>query len=187
MVDMRGADPDDKQLRDDLMTMLIAGGALIVRVCSCLPAGMTFMVVQCCMSDTAGGSQPLHKYMQKLCTCFSCSKASSSSPYPCQCLLLFSAACMWLLHWNDATQLKLGMRHVWCFVGKLFITQRDSLGVNLLGRTSKKLLLPCHSIPCTLCKSFYLLNTMLRLSAVQHAACWSCLTLSVQPVLSCRP
>jgi hypothetical protein len=25
MVDMRGADPDDKQLRDDLMTMLIAG------------------------------------------------------------------------------------------------------------------------------------------------------------------
>lgn len=26
MVDMRGADPDDKQLRDDLMTMLIAGG-----------------------------------------------------------------------------------------------------------------------------------------------------------------
>jgi hypothetical protein len=27
LVDMRGADPDDKQLRDDLMTMLIAGGA----------------------------------------------------------------------------------------------------------------------------------------------------------------
>lgn len=25
LVDMRGADPDDKQLRDDLMTMLIAG------------------------------------------------------------------------------------------------------------------------------------------------------------------
>lgn len=26
LVDMRGANPDDKQLRDDLMTMLIAGG-----------------------------------------------------------------------------------------------------------------------------------------------------------------
>jgi cytochrome P450 family 97 subfamily B polypeptide 3 len=25
LVDVRGADPDDKQLRDDLMTMLIAG------------------------------------------------------------------------------------------------------------------------------------------------------------------
>jgi hypothetical protein len=30
---MRGADPDDKQLRDDLMTMLIAGeSGLVIRV-----------------------------------------------------------------------------------------------------------------------------------------------------------
>jgi hypothetical protein len=30
LVDMRGADPDDKQLRDDLMTMLIAGEILTI-------------------------------------------------------------------------------------------------------------------------------------------------------------
>jgi hypothetical protein len=32
LVDMRGADPDDKQLRDDLMTMLIAGNEQLVCV-----------------------------------------------------------------------------------------------------------------------------------------------------------
>jgi hypothetical protein len=31
LVDMRGADPDDKQLRDDLMTMLIAGARLYLQ------------------------------------------------------------------------------------------------------------------------------------------------------------
>jgi hypothetical protein len=35
LVDVRGADPDDKQLRDDLMTMLIAGARACACACAC--------------------------------------------------------------------------------------------------------------------------------------------------------